>query len=68
MDEFSYGVCYNLGFVDPNAIRSCDDGFYCNVDGTFCSPRDTSSPSCVSSATPKPTTELTTVFRVHAGS
>ncbi|XP_043866278.1 uncharacterized protein LOC6582476 isoform X3 [Drosophila mojavensis] len=60
MDEFSYGVCYNLGFVDPNAIRSCDDGFYCNVDGTFCSPRDTSSPSCVSSTTPEPTTVSTT--------
>lgn len=60
VDETSYGVCYNLGFVDQSAIRSCDDGFYCNVDGTFCSSQDTSSPSCVLTTTPESTTESTT--------
>ncbi|XP_032593020.1 uncharacterized protein LOC116805409 [Drosophila grimshawi] len=48
VDEYSYGICFNMGFVVPTAIKKCPTGYYCNVDGgEFCTPIETSAPSCV---------------------
>ncbi|KAL7734075.1 hypothetical protein ACLKA6_011760 [Drosophila palustris] len=48
LDEFNYGVCYNTGSVDPGSVRTCPNSYYCNTDGgDFCSPVDSTSPSCV---------------------
>ncbi|ALC42930.1 CG42525 [Drosophila busckii] len=62
VDEFSYGFCFNMGFVHLYTITSCPDDFYCTVDGTYCSPIQSSTPSCVltSSTQSTDTTETST--------